>query len=471
VSVQLATSLFEMCRNAAFRWQRPGTTPWLCANRALRSRSILPLLKTGVLGVSRFVVPGGLPVSARNSYDLCRSLRTASLLLLACASLSSRASGLEWIDTSIENASPLWYEFTSDGVIQIHLNYDHERGSSNRAAGHIHFLLHASPGSKLTLEFKNLDNIYNGRPGSVARELRALVVSTNGTDWRSVATEVTADQRVRLAVEMPGPRLFVARIEPYRLSDLDRWLASIRTHPRVIVTPVGQTAEGRTLEIIRVGQAQAPHRVFLRARSHPWESGGNWVVQGLLQRLLRDDEDARRFLRSYCLYVMPMANKDGVVRGWTRFNLNGKDLNRDWDQPADPRLAPENHALEQWLERTCQAGLAPDLALELHNDGYGALHLNQPIPAERARYFQHMATLERLLRKHTWFTEGCTTNLHSAGTLASGWQSRYRIAGVVHEFNCQWIAGLKDRPLGRHWERYGAGLAAVFDEYFETVKP
>ncbi len=72
-------------------------------------------------------------------------------------------TGLEFIDTSFENASPVWYEPTDDGTIAIHLLYDHERSSPNRAAGHFHFLLHAAPGSKLTLEFKNLDNVWNGR--------------------------------------------------------------------------------------------------------------------------------------------------------------------------------------------------------------------------------------------------------------------------------------------------------------------
>ena len=55
-------------------------------------------------------------------------------------------TGLEYIDTSFENASPLWYEFAEDNSIQIHLLYDHERNSPNRAAGHFHFLLHANPG-------------------------------------------------------------------------------------------------------------------------------------------------------------------------------------------------------------------------------------------------------------------------------------------------------------------------------------
>src|SRR5215204_1861057 len=60
--------------------------------------------------------------------------------------------GLEFIDTSFENASPLWYEQAADGTIVLNLLYDHERASPNRAAGHVHFLIHSKVGTKLTLE-------------------------------------------------------------------------------------------------------------------------------------------------------------------------------------------------------------------------------------------------------------------------------------------------------------------------------
>jgi murein tripeptide amidase MpaA len=122
---------------------------------------------------------------------------------------------------------------------------------------------------------------------------------------------------------------------------------------------IGKTVEARDLEIVRVGNPLAPYRVFLRARAHPWEAGGNWVVHGLVNRLLKDDDDARLFLKRYCLYVMPMANKDGVARGRSRFNLHGKDLNRDWNSPADPALAPENAALEDWLSKMMTDGKPP----------------------------------------------------------------------------------------------------------------
>ena len=381
-------------------------------------------------------------------------------------------TGLEFIDTSFENASPLWYEFADDGTILVHLLYDQERNSPNRAAGHIHFLLHAKTGSKLTLEFKNLDNVWNGKPGSVAKEIKAISLSENGRDWKVVPAENLPGDRVRLTVELPGPRLYVARIEPYRISDLDALLASIRNDPLVQITPIGKTVQGRELEIIRVGDERAPYRVFIRARAHPWEPGGNWVVQGLIQRLLKGDDQAKKFLQRYCLYVMPMANKDGVARGGTRFNLQGKDLNRNWDKPADPQLAPENYALEKWLEKMICAGQPPHLAMELHNDGSGLLHVSRPAVAGLQRHVERMATLETLLRKHTWFTEGSSKpSFHNSGTLGDGWLERYGIDAAVHEFTCNWIAGLKDYATGRHWENYGEKLADVFYEYFDTVKP
>ena len=397
----------------------------------------------------------------------------ATISIFAAAPIPvTRTSDLAFIDTSFENASPIWYEFDAYGTILVHLLYDHERSSPNRAAGHLHFLLCATPGARLTLEFRNLGNVWNGKSDSLAAELKMVVVSENGRDWRPLATDLFPTNRVRLTVEMPGPRLYVARLEPYRLSDLDRWLATLRTNPLVQITPIGQTVQGRPLEIVRVGHPEAPDHVFIRARAHSWEPGGNWVIEGLVRRLLAGDADAERFLQRYCVYILPMANKDGVALGRTRFNLQGKDLNRDWDKPADPQLAPENAALERWLEGRIKAGHRPHLALELHNDGFGNLHISRPAVPELERYLSRMATLEDLLRKHTWFTEGSTkATFRNPGSLGDGWLERYGIDAVVHEFNANWIAGLKDYPLAKHWQEYGSDLAFVLYEYFGAMKP
>lgn len=388
-------------------------------------------------------------------------------------SKASTSAVVDFVDTSIENASPLWYEFDSEGTLQVFLVYDHERSSPNRAAGHFHFKVVGKPNAIVRLEVNNLSNVWNGNAASVAPELKAAVVSDDGQTWLSIATSVSADNRVTMELTLSKTgELYVARVEPYRVSDLDRLIESISRRPEVTVTAIGKTCEGRGLEILQIGNANAPYRVFLRARAHPWEAGGNWIVEGLIGRLLQDDDVSRRCLEKYCVFILPMANKDGVARGRTRFNMQGKDLNRNWDKPTDASVAPENAALENWLESMIKQDKAPHLAIELHNDGNGKLHISRPPVPKLDQHIERMRILESLLRRYTWFTEGSTDGaFRNSGTLGDGWLERYGIDSAVHEFNCHWIAGLKERPVGKHWKNYGEQLVLVFEDYFEAVKP
>ena len=163
-----------------------------------------------------------------------------------------------------------------------------------------------------------------------------------------------------------------------------------------------------------------------------------------------------------------MANKDGVARGRTRFNMQGKDLNRDWDAPADPTLAPENAALEAWLQRQIDRGRKPDFAMDLHNDESGLLHLSRPaIPAVDA-YLERMKRFEALLRRHTWFTEGSTGgSFRNPGTIGEGLLERFGIDACILEFNCNWAAGLNRPPDAQAWQVFGRGLRQVFLDYLD----
>lgn len=401
-----------------------------------------------------------------------------AMLVWSCpaAAQASDAGPLAFIDTSHENASPAWYERSDDGAYQVFLLYDHERNSPNRAAGHIHLRLVGTPGATVTLEFRNLDNVWNSQPGSVARELTSVAISPDGAQWTTVATDALPGNRVRVTLTMPGASLYVARMQPYRLTDLDRLLTRLRASPHAAVTTIGQTVQGRPLEIVRIGREPAVgdgrvekvRRVFVRARAHPWEAGSSWVAHGLLERLIQDDAEARTWRERLVVYVLPMANKDGVARGGTRFNVNGKDLNRNWDRPADPQLVPENAALEEWLEQMIAGGRRPDLAIELHNDGRGLLHISRPPVPQLPRYLERMTRLETLLRQKTWFTEGHTDGaLRNSGTLGDGWLERFGIDALVHELNANWIEGRKSYTSAALWQQYGASLPGVFVAYFD----
>ena len=377
-------------------------------------------------------------------------------------------TGLEFINTSFENASPLYWETDEEGVIHVYMIYDQERSSPNRANGHWHFQLQARQGSDLRLRLHNFDNVWNGRHGSPLNDEVTSFVSHDGKDWKVIQTEKMDDNSLRIQIQMERESLYVARLEPYRLSDLERLKAEIRDNPLVEIVPIGQTVQGRELEIIRVGRPDAPHRVLLRARSHPWEPGGNWVLQGMIRHLLGDDEQIQRYLETYCLYVMPMANKDGVALGHTRFNLLGADLNRKWDKPADPRYAPENHALERWIESMIAKGKRPDLAIDFHNDNSGRLHVSRP-NIDLEEYLARMKKFEQLLTEHSWFTEGSTGgSFHNPGTIGEGLLERYGITACVQELNANRIAGLDDHARAEHWELFGRQLCKVFDAYFRT---
>jgi hypothetical protein len=376
---------------------------------------------------------------------------------------------LRYISTEFENASPLWWEVLPDGSVQVHLVYDQERSSPNRANGHWLFRIEAQPDSDLTLVLGPFANVWNGVLSKPIPEATISFVSDDGEHWQAIPAEPAEPNWLKLRVHLQGSSLYVARLEPYRLSDLDKLKADIGRDPLVEITPIGHTVEQRELEIIRVGKPDAPHRVLLRARAHPWEPGGNWVIEGLVRRLLQGDDDTRRYLDRYCLYVMPMANKDGVARGRTRFNLRGMDLNRNWGQPADPALAPENAALEKWLDTLVAQGKRPDLAIDFHNDAGGNLHVSRPeIGAnELQEYVARMERLERILRAKTWFTEGSTkSSFRNPGTIGEGLLARYAIAACIHELNANHIAGLDDDPTAANWKKYGQQLADVFGEYF-----
>ncbi len=379
------------------------------------------------------------------------------------------ASPLVFINTTFENASPLFWEINPSGQVEISLMYDHERSSPNRAAGHWHFRVEAPKGSHLTLILGNLENIYNGRKGSPAKEETMSFISVDGRAWQPAEMELLEGNRLKLELTMLADAMYVARLEPYRLSDLDKFLAEIHPHPQVQIAQIGRTVEDRPLEIIHVGNQDAPNRLLLRARAHAWEPGGNWVIEGLVRRLLAGDSRAQAYLDRYCVDIMPMANKDGVARGWTRFNVLGKDLNRNWDVKPDPKLSPENYALETWIEKQIAAGRRPDFMIDWHNDDYGHVHVSRP-NIDLEAYLARMQRFETLLREHTWFTEGSTGGkFRTPGSIGEGLLERYGVHACVHELNANRIAGLNDYPSAASWKLYGEQLCEVFYQLFEKA--
>lgn len=381
-----------------------------------------------------------------------------------------------FIDTYFENGSPLRWDLRDNDVVELEMSHDHERFKPNQQLTHWNFKIHAAKekiGSTITFKIANVEGRWNGMPSpTFGKSNLSVSVSPNGMDWKTIPTENLKDERygLQFQVKIESECMQVARIVPYTNSDLQETLKRVKRHADARVYFIGATPEGRPLEMVELGDPAAPRRICLRGRAHPWESGGSWLLEGLMHFLLSDSPEAAQIRKEVCFCVMPMANKDGVFRGMTRFNINGWDLNRNWfaDKPIDPVLAPESACLQSWFSEQQRQKRLPDMFIDIHNDNSGGLHLSNS-SKEPDAYLARMAKLEKLLREMTFFREGSKSKKQgfiNSGSSGEGIQEIYGIDGLVWELREEFVDGLGRAPLHTDWKELGQNFAKVMRRYF-----
>lgn len=68
--------------------------------------------------------------------------------------------------------------------------------------------------------------------------------------------------------------------------------------------------------------------IVITSRVHPGESNASFIVEGILQFLVSDEEVAKYLRNNFVFKIIPMLNPDGVIVGNNRTSLSGLDLNR-----------------------------------------------------------------------------------------------------------------------------------------------
>jgi murein tripeptide amidase MpaA len=118
------------------------------------------------------------------------------------------------------------------------------------------------------------------------------------------------------------------------------------------------------MQLLAVGRRDedAP-KVWVIAQQHPGETMAGWYMEGLVGRLVSDDDDTvRRLLDEATLCLVPCMNPDGAYAGNHRTNAAGKDLNRCW-WDADEETSPEVLCVRQAMY---DHGV--DFFLDVHGD-------------------------------------------------------------------------------------------------------
>ncbi len=158
--------------------------------------------------------------------------------------------------------------------------------------------------------------------------------------------------------------VYYAYFAPYSHERHQDLVARCQLSPRCRLELLGRTLDGRDLELLTIGEAGEGKRAcWVIARQHPGESMAEWLMEGLLARLL-DDQDpvARELLARAVFYCVPNMNPDGSARGHLRTNAVGANLNREWETPTMER-SPEVYLVR---ERMRSAGV--DYFLDVHGD-------------------------------------------------------------------------------------------------------
>ncbi len=209
------------------------------------------------------------------------------------------------------------------------------------------------------------------------------VISYDRQTWFRAPTEYKNGELV-ITLNPEFNHVYVAYFTPYsyeRHLDLVYWA---QNHDQCEVTTLGATLDGRDMSLLSIGEpSDDKKKIWVIARQHPGETMAEWFIEGLLHKLL-DDEDAHAaaLLSHAVFYVVPNMNPDGSVRGHLRTNAAGINLNREWQSPSIEQ-SPEVYYVREKMQ---QVGL--DMFLDIHGDEalpYNFVAGSEGIPSYDAR--------------------------------------------------------------------------------------
>ncbi len=189
------------------------------------------------------------------------------------------------------------------------------------------------------------------------------VASYDRQTWFRVPTQYK-DGVLTIDFEPECDHVYFAYFAPYsyeRHLDLISWA---QCHEQCEIETLGETLDGRDMTLLRIGEPdESKQKVWMIARQHPGETMAEWFVEGVLHKLL-DDEDAHAaaLLEKAVFYIVPNMNPDGSVRGHLRTNAVGVNLNREWQTPTMEK-SPEVFVVR---EKMFEVGV--DMFLDVHGD-------------------------------------------------------------------------------------------------------
>ncbi len=222
-----------------------------------------------------------------------------------------------------------------------------------------HFRLHCDSFEPHTLKITNVNT--SAYPGGWA-DYKA-VASYDRETWFRVDTEYNGSELV-IKHYPEAASCYFAYFAPYSYERHLDLLSQAQNSGWTQLVDLGETLDGRDMSMLIVGEPEeGKKKIWVTARQHPGESMAEWFVEGLLDRLLDEDDGvSRELLVKAVFYIVPNMNPDGSVRGHLRTNAAGTNLNREWATPTMEKSP------EVYLVRQKMLDIGVDMFLDIHGD-------------------------------------------------------------------------------------------------------
>lgn len=219
-----------------------------------------------------------------------------------------------------------------------------------------------------------------------------VLASYDRENWFRIPSDFDGDN-LTFSLTLEQPSVYFAYFIPY---SYERHLDLIHSAQMSLLCEhrfLGLTLDGRDMSMLVIGEEEPEKKkVWITARQHPGESMAEWCAEGIISRLL-DEQDGvgRQLLDKAVFYIIPNMNPDGSARGHLRTNAVGTNLNREWAEPTalkSPEVLYVMNAMEE-------AGV--DMYLDLHGDEalpYNFVAGSEGIPA----YDERLESLENAFK-------------------------------------------------------------------------
>ncbi|MFH0734310.1 MAG: M14-type cytosolic carboxypeptidase [bacterium] len=163
--------------------------------------------------------------------------------------------------------------------------------------------------------------------------------------------------------------VFVSYFTPYTLTYLNQQIENWSSNSFFTVNTFGTTDHNLPMYEFVITDPFIPVEqkkvVWIHARTHPGETPSSFHFEGIVNRLLENDEYAEYLRKNIEFHLVPFTNPDGVYYGRSRTNYAGIDLESNWDK-SEAETATEVKLLKAKMTEICTNNVF-SIALNLHS--------------------------------------------------------------------------------------------------------